>query len=58
MRALKPPEQMGMLMSAHSASLTRDVMGRKRHKIELDVVEGLELSDGWENTALSGLVRF
>lgn len=31
MRAIKPPEQMGMLMSAGSASspLTRDVVGRE-----------------------------
>lgn len=33
--------------------LTRDVMGRKRHEMELEVVEGFKLSGGWENTALS-----
>lgn len=43
MRAIKPPEQMGMLMSAGSASspLTRDVMGREGLEMELEVVERL-----------------
>lgn len=43
MRAIKPPEQMGMLMSAGSASspLTRVVMWREGLETELEVVERL-----------------
>lgn len=43
MRAIKLPEQMGMLMSAGSASspLTRDVMGREGLETELGVEERL-----------------
>jgi len=39
----QPPEQMGMLMSAGSASspLTRDVMGREGLETQLEVVERL-----------------
>lgn len=43
MRAIKLPEQMGMLMSASSASslLTKDVTGREGLETELEVVERL-----------------
>lgn len=33
-------------------------MGKERRKMDLEVVEELELSDEWENTALSALVMF
>lgn len=43
MGAIKPPQQMGMLMSAGSASspLTRGVTGREGLEMELGVVERL-----------------